>query len=136
MTYSRRRRMANLWQFSESLAPGFVCMQKSAATVTQAHSSSSCSSARSPHPSHFSADSWFFLKLPPSFSNHTRFSSNLRPSFCAKNVYDLGQAVEALCGKRRNRAFDGDLVVVVVAVFGGCGEADWSCPSQETSPSY
>ena len=25
---------------------------------------------------------------------------------------------EALCGKRRNRAFDGDLVVVVVAIFG------------------
>ena len=25
---------------------------------------------------------------------------------------------EALCGKRRNRAFDGDLVVVVVAIVG------------------
>jgi hypothetical protein len=27
-------------------------------------------------------------------------------------------SLEALCGKRRNRVFDGDLVVVVVAIFG------------------
>ena len=30
----------------------------------------------------------------------------------------LGPGFEALCGKRRNRAFDRDLVVVVVAIFG------------------
>ena len=46
-------------------------------------------SSFSPSLSHLSPVAWFFLKLPCSFSNHTRFSSNSCPSSCARDVYDV-----------------------------------------------
>ena len=66
-----------------------------------------------------------FLKPPASSQTTPGALSNSRPSSPVRDVYEVSSHSEtgwptfkALWGKTRNRAFDGDLVFVVVAMFG------------------